>query len=448
MSSSGIKAWGISAVVAAGLAASAIYSEVRARPFEPEDRIKVTYWEKWSDFEANAMRAVVEKFNASQDKYFVEFLSVSGINNKTLMAASGGIPPDVAGLFGNNLAQYAVRGAILPLDEYIERDGVNRDDYIDVFWEMGHFEGSQYALPSVPASTALHVNTDHLAEIGLTVEDMPETIEEFDNIASQLVIKDENGRLKRSGFLPAEPGWWRDRFGYIFGGTLYDEEKGITTAYSPENVRAYEWAQGYAERQGYTNVQDFKGGFGSFNSPQNAFMDGKVSTVLQGVWMHNFIAKQQPDLNWAAVPFPHPADRPDAANSTYADLDILVIPKGAKQPDGAWEFIKFVQQQENSELLALGQMKFTPLKEVSDEFWEKHENPYVKLFHSLPQSDNAITPPKLSIWPEYNSEMTAAFDRISSGEDVAQALKDVDKRMQAKLERELTRRKLRSERGL
>ncbi|MFX8824957.1 extracellular solute-binding protein, partial [Acinetobacter baumannii] len=85
---------------------------------------------------------------------------------------------------------------------------------------------------------------------------------------------------------------------------------------------------------------DFRSGFGGFNSTQNAFISGKMASVLQGVWMANFIQKYNKDLDWAAVPFPYPKDKPELKGSSMVDLDIIVIPRGAKHPKEAFEFLK------------------------------------------------------------------------------------------------------------
>jgi multiple sugar transport system substrate-binding protein len=61
-------------------------------------RVRVDYWEKWSGFEAEAMQAVVDDFNRSQDRIDVHLLSVNQVDLKLLLAASSGHPPDVAGL--------------------------------------------------------------------------------------------------------------------------------------------------------------------------------------------------------------------------------------------------------------------------------------------------------------------------------------------------------------
>jgi ABC-type glycerol-3-phosphate transport system substrate-binding protein len=65
--------------------------------------------------------------------------------------------------------------------------------------------------------------------------------------------------------------------------------------------------QSYSKRYGASALQTFQSGFGNFSSPQNAFLSEQVAMELQGVWMHNFIDKYAPNLEWGAAPFPHPA---------------------------------------------------------------------------------------------------------------------------------------------
>ena len=49
----------------------------------PRDgRVTIRYWEKWTGFEADAMRAVVDDFNASQHRIFVDFSSVSQMDHR------------------------------------------------------------------------------------------------------------------------------------------------------------------------------------------------------------------------------------------------------------------------------------------------------------------------------------------------------------------------------
>jgi ABC-type glycerol-3-phosphate transport system substrate-binding protein len=287
---------------------------------------------------------------------------------------------------------------------------------------------------------ALHWNKRLFREAGLDPERPPRTLEELDAFSQRLTKRDPaTGRITQMGFMPSEPGWWNWGWGYWFGGKLWDGVGRITTD-SPENLRAFRWVRSYSERYGAADLQLFQSGFGNFSSPQNAFISEQVAMVLQGVWMYNFITKYNPKVVWGAAPFPRPKDRPDLARSTVVDMDVLVIPTGARHPREAWEFVKFVQSQRGMELLCMGQRKHSPLAKVSPTFFAKHPNPYIRLFTDLAKSKNTFSVPRIGVWREYNDEMRAAFDRVWIGTQTPEAaLAAVRERMQPKLARELRR---------
>ena len=79
------------------------------------NKVTVLYWEKWTGDEAQKMRRIVNNFNASQDRIYVKMLSISGVADKTLLAASGGNPPDVAGLWDTQMTQFKDAGALTDL---------------------------------------------------------------------------------------------------------------------------------------------------------------------------------------------------------------------------------------------------------------------------------------------------------------------------------------------
>lgn len=407
-------------------------SESVSVPVKKPGKVIVTYWEKWTDFEADAMRKVVDEFNASQDKIYVDYLSVSGIDNKTIMATAGGIPPDLAGLFGANLPLYASYEAVMPMDEMAKEAGLKEEDYIPIFYKICSYKGKLFSLPTTPATTALHYNRQILRDVGWNPDKPPATIEELDELDKKCMVLDKEKHVVRAGFMPTEPGWWPWSWPYFFGGTLMDEDGKITTDL-PDNVRAYEWMQGFAKRYGASQLQSFRQGFANaFNSPQNAFLDKKVASVLQGVWMANFIQKYVKDMDWAASPFPTPADRPDVRGSVIADLDIIVIPRGAKHPKEAFEFLKFVQSQKGMEMLCMGQKKFTPLMKVSPEFYAKHPNPFIKLFRDQSLDKNVFITPRTPIWNQYQQELQKVLDQMNllDKRSVKDLLGDVRKRVQ------------------
>src|SRR5262249_17011926 len=149
-----------------------------------------------------------------------------------------------------------------------QRFGIKAEQYIPSYWKIGFYRGHIYALPTTPASTALQYNKTMLQEAGLDPNHPPQTIEEMDAYAAKITVK-QNGRIAKAGCMPAEPGWWNWSWGYFFGGRLWDGKANIT-ANSPENVRAFEWIASYSDKYGKTDLQNFRSGFGSFSSPQNA----------------------------------------------------------------------------------------------------------------------------------------------------------------------------------
>ncbi len=426
----------------------------------PDGRVLVRYWEKWPGFEGEAMQAVVDDFNQSQDRIHVEMLTVSEIDQKLMLATMGGHPPSVAGLWSHNVNVYAERGALTPLDSFLAEAGITRDHYTPVFWDLCAHRGFMWALPSTPASLALHWNKRLFREAGLDPEQPPRSIAELEAMNEQLTLveivrdgkpvelpysdltEDEREgrtfRVLRMGHLPTEPGWWTPMWGFWFGANLSDGDRTITAGHSG-NLAAFEWYQGYPRKFGLHNLRRFGAALGTFASPQNAFLSEEVAMVLQGVWMYNFIDRYAPHLEWGVAPFPS-SDPQANPNVTIVECDVLVIPHGAPHPREAFEFIHYVNQREPMEKLVIGQRKFSPLAQTSPDFIARHPNPHIDVFMDLARSPQARYEPRLSVWNEYRDEMVVAAERIFSLRVPPEAaLAHVDQRIQRRLDRVMRR---------
>jgi ABC-type glycerol-3-phosphate transport system substrate-binding protein len=396
---------------------------------DADDRVVVRYWEKWNGFEGDAMRAVVDDFNASQDRIRVEFTSVSQIDRRLMLAIAGGVPPDVAGVWANTLAVYAENNALTPLDKLAASTGLGEDHYIPAYWEMCRHLGHLWALPSTPSAMGLVWNKKLFREAGLDPEKPPGSIAELEAMNERLTRRGSDGRLEAVGYLPVEPGWWNATWGWWFGGRIWDG-KGRITLDSPENIEAFDWIESYPRRFGAKQLMSFRDGFGNFTSPQNPFFTGRVAMVIQGPWIYNFIRNYAPpDFEWGVAAFPSadPARNPGVA---IVDADVLVIPAGARHPKEAFEFLRYVNSREPMEKLCLGQRKFTPLRETSPGFLENHPNPHIGEFLALARGENARFFPQLTVWNQLQNEMNQAFDRVWTGrEEAAPSLRQAQERV-------------------
>jgi len=390
---------------------------------EPSAKVHVTYWEKWTGAEAEAIQTVVDAFNRSQDRIEVECLTVSNADRKTLVATAGGDPPDVAGLYVYNVYSFADNAALLPLDDFMRQDGGSVDAYMDryypVYAQMGTYRGHVWAVPSAPVTVALHWNKGLFREAGLDPERPPRTVAELDDFARKLTKRDpRTGAIVQLGFLPQEPTWWHWAYPLWFGGKLWDGAH--VTAALPENVASMEWVASYTHTNGLGAIQAFASGFGKFSSPQSSFFAGKVAMVLQGVWLDHFIRQFAPGLDYGVAGWPQtPAGEEDF---TVADADVLVIPRGAKHPREAWEFIRYLgssnpRATQRSELVGVEELcylqeKNSPLRTWSPYFEAHHPNPNVDLFRRLSASPHAVAFPKMGIWEEYRRELASVFDDV------------------------------------
>jgi len=386
-----------------------------ARKDEPraDGRVVVHYWEKWVGHEAEAMRQVVDDFNRSQDKIWVSYLSVSQIDRKLLLSVSGGNPPDVAGLWSQQIAAYSESNALIPLDALARRSGIREEDYLKMCWDSCRHEGYLWALPTTPAVLALYWNKRLFREAGLDPDRPPRSLAELEKDNERLLLRDRSGRIVRLGHSPEEPDDWYDPFWvYWFGGTPIDAHRGVRVN-DPEFQACFRWLGSYATRFGGQAMERLRdGSLGAVASPQNPFFNGRVAMVLQGPWFYDYMKKYAPeDIEWGVAAFPSvdPERLPDV---TAAMCDVMVIPAGARHPREAFAFMAFVNRRAEIEKLCLGQGKFSPLRVVSPGFYKRHPNPDIQIFARLAASPNARIMPPYAICTEYMDALTTATNEM------------------------------------
>jgi len=261
------------------------------------------------------MRQIVDEFNRTtgrEKQIFVEYLSMSSVDEKTLVATAAGVPPDVAGVWDAQLAQFAAMDALEPLEDLAALHGIGPDHYKPIYWKACHYHGRLWGLISTPGVIALHYNkeafeaqADRLRAAGLDPNRAPRTMQELDDYAQVLTSYETvNGkqRIKISGHLPLEPDWYLSQLPSWHGGTVYDSASDRLTIDAPQVRAAYERIARYSRQYGKDSITEFRSGLGSFASSQNPFLSGSVVMEQQGPWMANFIEMLAPQMNRWRVP--------------------------------------------------------------------------------------------------------------------------------------------------
>jgi ABC-type glycerol-3-phosphate transport system substrate-binding protein len=302
----------------AALALLAFGPRGSGRPKAPPGFTEVTYWEKWTGNEGAQMQIIVDDFNntvGKQKKIYVNCLTISEIEERTLAATAAGVPPDIAGVTDEQIAQFAALDALEPLDELAAAHGLSRDLYKPVCWDGCVFEGHLWALPSTPASVALHYNKRVLHEnaaklraAGFDPDHIPMTLAEFDRFAKVLDIVEPGGKIIRTGYLAMEPGWFINFTPYWFGSSYFNDATGKFTLTDPGVVKCFEWIRDYSVRFTPDAMTNFQSGMSGVNSSQNPFLTGAVVMEQQGCWMANYIEDLAPAMNrWLRFQSEEPA---------------------------------------------------------------------------------------------------------------------------------------------
>lgn len=423
----------------------------RPRRERADGRLVLDYWEKWTGHEAKAMQAIVDAYNASQSRVFVRYFTMSAIDQKALIAIAGGDPPDIVGLWTFNVPAYAESGAIIPLDDLAAARGLTRDAYAPRVWDLMHHEGRLWAAVSTCGTVALYYNKGLFRDAGLDPDRPPRTIAELDAANEKLTRTDSSGRIDRMGFIHTEPGWWSWLWGYPFGGSVYQPperamQAGLATAAAEANVKAYRWVQSYPERWGVSNLVAFQSGLGFYGTAENPFLLGKLAMEVQGPWLANMVNAYRPELDYGVASMPVGDEGLLERGAVgMVDGDVLVVPRGAKDPEASMEFIAFTQRPENIERLSLAHCKNSPLAASSGEFLSRHPNRHVAVHDAIAKSPGAFCFPYTRAWPEYVAQFNSAMERMWRLQSPAEsALADVQRRAQEAMDRVASMRRTRA----
>jgi ABC-type glycerol-3-phosphate transport system substrate-binding protein len=159
--------------------------------------------------------------------------------------------------------------------------------------------------------------------------------------------------------------------------------------------------------------------------------------IAQGPWLANFINRYNPRLDYAAAPLPVDAALFDAANPLgMVEADVLIIPRGARNPEAAFEFVKFTQRADVQEQLAREHTKSSPMAVWSDAFRNGHPNRYVHVHDLIARSERVCILPQTTVWKSYAHLTEGVFDSAWKGGDVTSLCASAHERVQAMLDRD------------
>lgn len=280
-----------------------------------------------------ATKAAVDAFNASQKKYKVEwqqFTNDSAQMHDQLLTSlsSGSSDYDVISLDVVWAGEFAAAGYIAPLDVKMSEAGYKKTDFNKGSMDSGNYQGKQYTLPFFPDLALLYYRSD-------------------------IVSKEDGAKL-------------------VSGNYTFDDLYKMAEKYKGQKGTADGYAFQAKQYEGLTcnaneftgNFQDIKGGLESMKKfTSSKLVPADILNYNEGSTDASFKnGKSVFSRNW---PYQYGLVKAGDVAVKTNQVGVAPLPKGgcvggwllgmnakSKNPDGAWEFIKYLAGPEGQKVMS------------------------------------------------------------------------------------------------
>ncbi len=391
---------------------------------QDHEGVTLTFMDWWGPPRSDGYLEIIEAFEREHPGISVEYVRGDARGEQALTMIAGGTSPDVFAINFEALSGVLERGVIAPLNEYLERDGVDPSLFLPGALEAStSYEGVVYGFPKVFNPIHLFANVNAIAEAGLQTPELGWTTSEFEEYVSRLTRIQGDGSTIRYGMtMPAARGW-----PHIHGGRYYDPQTGTTGITDEAFVRPIAWladlvARGFLGEMSGGEVQNFLSG-------QAALLDQAYLTRVPAVM------QDEPAFEVATIYLP----KGDAPTVTFVAVHPHVISTASKHPDEAWEFLKYLNLSETANTIraeyGLGPGTVSGMKQVVDLAMLPGNQSRQQVFGPFlqPTSNIAMWPTTLPgfsqageyIWPAFDRAIAGEVDAYSAMESIAAGVNEI-----------------------
>jgi multiple sugar transport system substrate-binding protein len=286
----------------------------------------------WGDTtELANQQKIVDAFQALNPKIKVN-VTVSDWDTywpKLLTSMAGGNAPDVFLMDGPLFPDYQTRGQLLDLSPLIARDGFDTSTLADLaVKDFTAADGHLYGLPRDMSTVALYYNKTMFDAAGIPYPDATWDWAKLVDVATKLT-KTSGTTTTQWGFYTETSdmeNYWSSLV-WQAGGDILSPDKKTVVIDSPQAAEGIQFLQDLIYKY-KVMAQPVPGGTG------DAFENGQAAMEANGSWLVPTHLAAGIDFDVAPLP-KGPAGQATSVNPTG-----LVVYKGTKFPDAAWELVK------------------------------------------------------------------------------------------------------------
>jgi sn-glycerol 3-phosphate transport system substrate-binding protein len=327
---------------------------------------RLTFWFGLTGFNGGVTQEVVNRFNTSQTKYYVEAIQQPNYDdtiNKLNTSLAGGSLPNVVQIYDIGTQRMIDTKRILPVQDFIDKENLTElvNDLEPAVRSYYTVNGKLYSMPFNSSAPVMYYDKNAFKEVGLDPEKPPTTYDEVLEAAKKLVKKDASGKITRSGVDFSLYGW------------ILEQQCAIQTSLyaAPDNGRGAERATSlvFNEECGPNWLNFLK----RLQDEGVGRSLGRHSGTTAGTTLGANFSKGEAAITFESIAVLRNWSRQAEAAGGKVDVGVAFLPKptGAKggviiggasiwitnegtpeQQAGAWEFVKFVAQPETQAYFA------------------------------------------------------------------------------------------------
>ena len=317
---------------------------------EKKDEKVTLKWAIWDEATTQYWGDLKAAYEAANQNVTIEMVDLGSTDYMTVLATElSGEGTDFDVVTIKDVPGYATlvqKNAIMPLDDYIKKDGVDLAKYAGVTDQVT-VDGKLYELPFRNDFWVVFYNKDLFDAKGLAYPDNDMTFAEYDELARKVTDTTFGSQVYGTHYHT-----WRSAvqlFGVLDGkNTILDGNYDDFKPYYEMVLR--QEADGVCRKYADLKTEGLH--------YSAAFSGGDVAMMNQGSW---FIATLMTNIksgeydaelcgNWGIAKYPH-AEGVEAG-STLGTITGLSVTTATDTPDAAWDFVKWVSGEEGAKVMA------------------------------------------------------------------------------------------------
>lgn len=323
--------------------------------------------------------------------------------------AVAGQPPDVFLDDPGQMEEFANKGLLLPLDSYFTRDHIRLDQYYpaavsQVRWSptsLGTGKGPLMAFPWDWQAGVFFYNKTMFQKAGVPLPKNGWTWADVLADARKLTKRNAAGKVTQYGIL-APSGTSADLLNltYAMGGRYY----------TPNFKKIDITSPGFTKAMQFSHDLIWKSKVAPPPNPQSTvdlFLTGKVAMWMSGTWQL-FPYQSIKNFQWdVAMP---PKGSPSSPSVTWGASDEFSITKGSKNPEAAWQLLKFLVTGEGQKMIAQLRVEPPVLKAYSKLYYNFHPPAHINLI--VKSFENARPQPDMLGWGHISDTFNKGIQQI------------------------------------